>query len=211
MKEIKPAIILTVLFIIFSGLLFPGLVYFASQVLFPNQANGSFVKNSSGQIVGSLLIGQAFSDAKYFHGRPSAAGAGYDGSSSSGTNLGPISAKLIQGIKDDPTTPDSDETYFGVTDLAASYRLENGLASDTPLPADAVTRSGSGLDPEISIGNAVLQAARVAKARGIVVDKVLELVQSSVEERFLGIWGERRVNVLKLNLLLDKIQQSSQS
>jgi K+-transporting ATPase ATPase C chain len=205
MKEIKPAIILTLVFIIFSGFLFPGVTWVASQTLFPNQANGSFVKNSSGQVVGSALIGQAFSSAKYFHGRPSAAGTGYDGASSSGTNLGPISAKLIQGIKDDPTTPDSDETYFGVSDLATSYRLENGLTSNVVLPADAVTRSGSGLDPEISPGNAILQANRVSSARGIAKDKIIQLIEASTEERFLGIWGERRVNVLKLNLLLDKI------
>jgi K+-transporting ATPase ATPase C chain len=206
MKELRTAISLTLLFALLTGLVFPVIVWLGSQLFFPTQANGSLVADKNGKIVGSLLIGQNFTLPKYFHPRPSAAGSGYDGANSSGTNLGPISSKLIVGIKDDPSTPDADESYSGVRDLAATYREENGLAANTLLPADAVTRSGSGLDPEISPQNAHLQAARVAAARGLVVEKIEAAIQQNTEQRFLAIWGEPRVNVLKLNMFLDSIQ-----
>lgn len=207
MKEIRPAVILTILFIICTGLLFPFTIYAAGQLLFPAQANGSFVKDGSGKIVGSALIGQPFSQSKYFHPRPSAAGSGYDSSGSSGTNLGPISSKLIAGIKDDPATPDTDESYSGINDLATAYREKNGVAAAIKLPADAVTHSGSGLDPDISPANALLQAPRVAQARNMNVEEVKRIIKNNTAEPFLGIFGEPHVHVLALNLELDKVSK----
>jgi len=204
MKEIKPAVILTLLFVFFTGLLFPIVVWSGAQLFFPFQANGSFAKDAKGRVVGSYLIGQAFTAAKYFHPRPSAAGTGYDPSNSGGTNLGPISSKLILGVKDDPSTTATDETYAGIAELAASYRNENQLPSDAKLPADAVTHSASGLDPDISPANAELQAQRVADARGVTPERVRQVINKVRRESFLKIWGEPRVNVLELNLSLDK-------
>lgn len=204
MNDIKPAILMTVLFTILTGVVFPFFIYGVSQVLFHDQAQGSFVTDAKGTLVGSRLIGQNFTLPKYFHPRPSAAGSGYDAAGTSGTNLGPISAKLVQGIKDDPTTDYADETFNGFSDLAKAYREENQLSSDILLPSDAITRSGSGIDPEISPANALLQADRVSKARGIPIQKVKQLISEHTESRFLGIFGEPRVNVLMINLALDK-------
>lgn len=198
-----PAIGLTLFFIVFTGLVFPYVIYGISQVIFPHQANGSLIKNAQGQVVGSEILGQNFTKPEYFHPRPSAAGSGYDAANSSGTNLGPTSDKLINGIPDDPATKDTDESYAGVKQLAEAYRTENGLPGDTVLPSDAVTRSASGLDPHISLANATLQADRVAKARGISKHEVMKLVQQNTDPRFVGIFGEDGVNVLKLNLALD--------
>lgn len=198
-----PAIGLTVFFIVFTGLVFPYAIYGISQLVFPHRANGSLIKNAQGQVVGSELLGQSFTKPEYFHPRPSAAGSGYDAANSSGTNLGPTSDKLINGIPDDPATKDVDESYAGVKQLAEAYRTENGLPADTVLPADAVTRSGSGLDPHISPENARLQADRVAKARGMSKDDVIKLVSQNTEARFAGVFGDEAVNVLKLNLALD--------
>jgi K+-transporting ATPase ATPase C chain len=156
--------------------------------------------------VGSALIGQTFTKAEYFHPRPSAAGAGYDAANSSGTNLGPTSDKLIHGIKDDPATKDVDESYPGFVDLAKAYREENGLAPDAMIPADAATRSGSGLDPEISAANAELQVVRVAKARHLPEERVRQLVVGHEQGRLLGLLGEPRVNVLLLNLALEQLK-----
>lgn len=200
----RPAISLLLVFVILTGFIFPAVVWGLGQVLFPHQANGSLVKDASGKVIGSELIGQNFTDPKYFHPRLSAAGSGYDAANSSGTNLGPTSDKLINGIKDDPSTKDVDETYLGVKDLAAAYRRENGLARDAKIPADAATRSGSGLDPHISVENAMLQASRVAKNRNYSLQQIQDLIKRSQEDRFLGIYGEPRVNVLKLNQALDK-------
>ena len=204
MKELRPAIIMTSLFVLLTGLVFPFVIYAFGQVLFPVQANGSFAKDASGKIVGSAIIGQVFTDAKYFHSRPSAAGGGYDPAGSSGTNLGPISAKLIEGIKDDPSTPDADESFAGVNDLAKAYREENGLDAGAKLPADAVTRSSSGLDPDISPANALLQASRVASARKVSVEDVKQAIINNTGLPFAGIFGESHVNVLALNLELDR-------
>ena len=204
MNEIRPALILTALFVLLTGALFPAVMWGAAQLLFPDQANGSLIRDRSGKVVGSRLIGQPFAQVKYFHPRPSAAGSGYDGASSSGTNLGPVSAKLINGIDDDPTTAGVDESFPGVNELAATYRSVNGLAATVVLPADAVTRSGSGLDPEISPANALLQLPRVAKARGVAESEVRALVEKQTKGRFLMIFGEPRVNVLELNLALDE-------
>jgi len=167
---------------------YPLAVWVLSQGLFPYEANGSLVQRG-GAIVGSELIAQNFSSPSYFHPRPSAAGeAGYDGASSGGTNLGPLSRKLAESVKM----------------RVDAYRAENGLPPDLPVPADAVTASGSGLDPHISVENALLQAPRVAHHRGVDRQAVGRLIQANTEGRALGILGEPRVNVLKLNLALDR-------
>jgi K+-transporting ATPase ATPase C chain len=206
MKQLRPAILLTLFFVLVTGFAFPVAVWAIGRVAFPNQAGGSLIEGSDGQVVGSRLLGQSFSKPQYFHPRPSAAGAGYDAANSSGTNLGPTSDKLVNGIDDDPATRDTDETYLGFRDLAQAYRAENGLASDATIPADAATRSASGLDPHISPGNAELQAERVAKTRSLSVGRVRKLVADHALGRPLGIFGEPRVNVLELNLALDRLR-----
>jgi K+-transporting ATPase ATPase C chain len=206
MKQLRPAILLTVFFIVLCGIGFPVAVWAIGRVAFPSQAGGSLIKDAHGNVVGSSLLGQTFAKPEYFHPRPSAAGNGYDAANSGGTNLGPTSDKLINGIKDDPATKDVDETYLGFKDLAKAYREENGLAADAVIPADAVTRSASGLDPDISPANADLQVARVAKARGLSADRVRELVAAHTSGRTLGVFGEPRVNVLELNLGLDALK-----
>lgn len=206
MKHLRPAILLTVFFVVLTGFAFPVVVWTIGRVAFPSRASGSLIRNSHGQVIGSSLLGQTFTKPEYFHPRPSAAGAGYDAANSSGTNLGPTSDKLVSGIKDDPATKDVDETYLGFFDLAKAYREENGLAPDAVIPADAATRSASGLDPHISPGNAELQTARVAKARGLAVDRVRRLVAETTQGRTLGFLGEPRVNVLELNLALDGLR-----
>ncbi|HLK13320.1 MAG TPA: K(+)-transporting ATPase subunit C [Fimbriimonadaceae bacterium] len=200
MKHLRPAIAFTLFFIVLGGLLFPAVVYGLAQALFPNQANGSFVKDSKGNIVGSSLIAQGFTKPEYFHPRPSAAGNGYDAANSGATNLGPTSDKLINGVHD-PKNPSND--FDGVKDLAVKYRAENGLAVDAQVPPDAVTRSASGLDPDISVENANLQAPRVAKARNLPEDKVKALISKHTSGGFLGLFGDPHVNVLELNLDLD--------
>ena len=204
--QIFPAIVMTLLLTVFCAVLFPALMWGLAQVLFPGAANGSLI-TKEGKIVGSHLIGQAFSAPQYFQPRPSAAGSGYDPLASSGTNLGPTSKKLFEGIADDPETKDVDESYPGVEGLAKKYRQDNLLAADALVPVDAVTRSGSGLDPHISVHNAKLQSARVAKVRGLSRNRIDALVDRNTERRFLGIFGEDRVNVLLLNLALDAEQQ----
>jgi K+-transporting ATPase ATPase C chain len=206
MKQLRPAIVLTLFFVALTGLLFPGVVWAIGRVIFPSQAAGSFIQDAKGNVVGSALLGQTFTKPEYFHPRPSAAGAGYDAANSSGTNLGPTSDKLINGIKDDPATKDVDETYPGFRDLAKAYREENGLAPDAVIPADAATRSASGLDPDISPANAELQVARVAKARGFGAERVRQAIAKNTSGRFLGVSGEPRVNVLQLNLALDALK-----
>ncbi|RYX83096.1 potassium-transporting ATPase subunit KdpC [bacterium] len=202
LKQLRPAIVSVLAFTFLTGLVFPAVITLISQTVMPAQANGSLITRD-GKIVGSRLIGQNFSAPKYFHPRPSAAGSGYDGAASSGSNLGPTSNKLINGIEDDPKTKDTDESFAGIKQLAASYRTENGLSPQTPVPADAVTKSGSGLDPQISPENALLQAPRVAKTRGLTTDKVKELIAQNTQGRTFGALGEAGVNVLELNLALD--------
>ena len=203
LQQLRPALMSVLAFAILTGGVFPAIVWGISQAAFHKQANGSLIK-SGDTVIGSELIGQGFAKPEYFHPRPSAAGGGYDATSSGGTNLGPTSDKLINGIhkktadgKDDPGN------FDGVKDLAAAYRTENGLATDAPIPADAVTRSASGLDPEISPENAAIQAARVAKARHIGVDQVTGLITANTRGRDLFVLGEPRVNVLLLNRALD--------
>lgn len=204
LKQLRPALMSVVVLTILTGLIFPLLITGVAQRIFPKQANGSLIEQE-GKPVGSALLGQDFKKPGYFHPRPSAAGNGYDAANSSGTNLGPTSDKLINGVhkktddgKDDPGN------FDGIADLTKKYREEYRLAADTPVPADAVTRSGSGLDPHISPANAALQAPVVAQTRGLSVDAVQKLVQENTEGRQLGILGEPRVNVLTLNLALDK-------
>jgi K+-transporting ATPase ATPase C chain len=187
------------------GVLFPLLITAVAKVAFPHQAGGSLVV-ARGGVIGSELIGQGFASPGYFHPRPSAAGSGYDAANSGGTNLGPTSDKLVHGVhkklangKDDPGN------FDGITDLAAGYRRENGLPPGSPIPADAVTRSASGLDPDISPANAYAQIARVAQARHLREDQLRGLVAANVTGRQLGLLGEPRVNVLRLNRALDTL------
>jgi K+-transporting ATPase ATPase C chain len=202
-RQLRPAIISVFVMMIAFGIIFPLAITAIAQVAFPHQANGSVIERE-GKIVGSELIAQGFSTPGYFHPRPSVAGNGYDASNSSGTNLGPTSDKLINGIHKKLTNGKDDPGNFdGIKDLAVAYRTENGLAPDTPVPADAVTRSASGLDPQISPANAELQVARVARARDVTVDRVRAVVHAYTEGRQLGFIGEPSVNVLKLNLALD--------
>jgi K+-transporting ATPase ATPase C chain len=188
LKDIKISILFTLFTALLLGGLYPLAVWAVGVGLFPHQANGSLIKNSQGQIVGSELIGQPFDAETYFHPRPSAAGNGYDAGNSSGSNLGPTSKKLADAIQQ----------------RVLDYRKENGLAPTAEVPADAVTASASGLDPEISLQNAQIQAARVAKARNADIPKVLALVAENSLQRSLGVFGEPGVNVLTLNIALDK-------
>lgn len=184
---LRPLLGLTVSMLFLTVLAYPLAVTGIAQVAFEHQANGSLLRRG-GEAVGSSLIGQTFSSAEYFQGRPSAAGDGYDAASSSASNLGPTSRELARRLAAD----------------GAAYRAASGLPADAMLPADAITASGSGLDPHISPANARLQAARIATARGIPANEVLELIEEHTGGRFLGIVGEPRVNVLTLNLALDQ-------
>ncbi len=194
LKLLRPALVSVLAFTLLFGLVFPAIVTAIAQVAMPNQADGSLIQRD-GKIVGSRLIGQNFSAPQYFHPRPSAAGEGYDAATSGGTNLGPTSDKLINGAKDG--------SFDGVKQLAAKYRRENSLVANANVPVDAVTRSASGLDPQISPANAALQAPRVAKARGLDESKVRALIAANTQARGLGVLGEAGVNVLELNLALD--------
>jgi len=204
LEHLRTSILLVVMMVALTGFAFPLVVTGLARAAFPVQAAGSLVERD-GEVVGSSLIGQGFTQPGYFHPRPSAAGAtGYDAGSSGGTNLGPTSAKLIDGIhKTLPSGEDDPGNFAGVNDLAADYRRENGLPDTAPVPADAVTRSASGLDPHISPANADLQVPRVARERGLSEEAVRGLVSQYSEGRAAGVLGEPRVNVLKLNLALD--------
>ncbi len=196
LTEIRIAIVATILFAVVCSGIYPVVIWGVSQLLFPHQANGSLVKAADNKTrVGSSLLAQGFSGAKYFHPRPSNAGTGYDGSSSGGSNLGPTSQKLIDQIKGNVET----------------YRKENGLPADAVVPADAVTASFSGLDPHISLRNAELQTPRVAKERGLSPDVVKAEIAKATDNPFLGIGGESGVNVLLLNLALDAQQKTTSS
>jgi len=184
--ELRVSLIATLSLAVILCFIYPLIVWAMAQGLFAQKANGSLVARDR-KVVGSALIAQGFSGPGYFHPRPSAAGEGYDAASSGGSNLGPTSEKLIGAVRE----------------RVARYRLENGLADSDSVPADAVTTSGSGLDPHISVPNALLQARRVARARSIGEDTVRGKIDAHTEGRDLGVFGEPRVNVLKLNLDLD--------
>lgn len=190
LAQLRPAIVSVLVFAVGFGIVFPLIITGIAQVAFHHQANGSLIAKD-GRVVGSELIGQSFSNPRYFHPRPSAAGTGYDAANSGGTNLGPTSKKLIGEVKV----------------LADDYRRDNGLRSDAEAPADAVTHSASGLDPDISPVNARLQAGRVARARGMSVTRVRQLIDRNTLPRQLGVLGEPRVNVLKLNMDLDAVDR----
>jgi K+-transporting ATPase ATPase C chain len=194
-NQLRAAVFAVILLTALTGVLFPIVVTLLARALFPRQAAGSLIERE-GTLVGSELIGQDFRAQGYFHPRPSAAGSGYDGVSSGGSNLGPLNPKLTEGAND---------SYDGIVQLGAAYRRENGLKPGSPLPADAVTRSGSGLDPHISPANAALQAFRVARARRLPLEEVSRLVAVHTEPRQWLFLGEPRVNVLALNLALDRI------
>ncbi len=204
-KQLLISLRITVVLLLLVSGIYPLVVWGLSQVAFKHQANGSLIADASGKVVGSALLAQGFTRPEYFHPRPSAAGSGYDPTASSGTNLGPTSDKLINGIhKKLPGGKDDPGNFDGVKDLAAAYRAENGLPAGTLVPVDAVTRSASGLDPQISPANAALQTPRIAKARGMSEADVNHLVAQNTQGRSLGFLGEPGVNVLTLNLALDK-------
>jgi|HubBroStandDraft_1064217.scaffolds.fasta_scaffold385641_2 K+-transporting ATPase ATPase C chain len=188
LTELKISILLTLVFAVLLCGVYPVVVWAGAQALFADKANGSLVVEKDGTVRGSTLLAQNFASDKYFQPRASAAGTGYDATSSGGTNYGPTSQKLNDSIKA----------------AVAAYRTSNGLAADAPVPADAVTSSASGLDPHISVANALIQAARVAKARGLALDRVQSLIAATTEGRDLGVFGEPGVNVLRLNIELDK-------
>ncbi|HTI70320.1 MAG TPA: K(+)-transporting ATPase subunit C [Candidatus Limnocylindria bacterium] len=188
-SELRSSIMATVVLGVACCGVYPVVVWSLGQAMFSKKANGSLIVEANGTVRGSELIGQSFTAEKYFHPRPSAAGNGYDATSSGGSNLGPTSKKLADTI----------------TGNIAAYRAENGLTTNAPVPADAVTTSGSGLDPHISPANAELQVARIAKARNIGAEKVRAMVRDSIDAADFGVFGEPGVNVLRLNLALDKL------
>lgn len=192
-NQVRPAIMVTVVLMVITGLIYPGVVTGIAQLIFPRQANGSLV-TVNGQVVGSALIGQQFAAAQYFHARPSSAGAGYDAGASSGSNKGPTDLKL------------ADTLVAQAVDSAV--KLDSAVRGQ--VPSDLVTRSGSGLDPHISPASALLQVPRVARARGMQPEVVRALVERHIEGRQFGFFGDRRVNVLLLNLALDSLVRTSQ-
>jgi K+-transporting ATPase ATPase C chain len=186
-QQISPALRAMILLTVVTGLGYPLIVTVLCQAFFPNEANGSLIRRN-GQIVGSALLGQNFSKPEYLHPRPSAAGSdGYDATASGGSNFGPTNQKLYDRVKAS----------------AEQFRKDNPSFSG-PIPSDALTASASGLDPDISVANAEAQLARVAEARGTTQSKIEGLLQSVARQRDLGLLGESRINVLKMNLLLDE-------
>ncbi|MGA2607281.1 MAG: potassium-transporting ATPase subunit C [Terriglobia bacterium] len=238
-KELGPGFRLTLIFTVVLGLLYPAVMTGLAELIFPKQSNGSLV-TVNGKVVGSSLIGQSFAKPEYFHPRPSAAGNGYDATASSGTNLGPTSAKLLRGTTKMDDKKNEVVDFDGINLRIVHYCVDNDLPyeSSVPLdqfkdshgelddvklikafnddktrllftakasiPPDAVTASASGLDPHISPANAEIQAARVAKARGVSADQVKQLIAQFTERAALGFLGEPRVNVLMLNIALDQ-------
>ena len=184
-EQLLPAVRITLVLTVLTGVLYPALVTGIATLIFPRQSNGSLIE-AHGKVIGSDLIGQRFTRPEYFHGRPSAAGDGYDAANSGASNFGPTNQKLVDRIKAD----------------ADKFRKENPEYNG-PLPADLLTTSASGLDPHISPASADAQAIRVAKARGVAEDQIRRLIAASTEPRQLGFLGEPRVNVLRLNLALD--------
>jgi len=238
-RELGPGLRLTLALTILTGLLYPAVMTALSEMIFPRQANGSLL-TANGKVVGSTLIGQSFAKPEYFHPRPSSAGSGYDATASSGSNLGPTSAKLLHGTTKQDDKGKEIVDFDGIEDRVVHYCLDNGIPYESskpleqfqdtqgnlddvklikafndanaplvfkakaPIPTDAVTGSSSGLDPHISPANAALQAGRVAKARGVPVDKMKPLIAQATKRADLGFLGEPRVNVLLLNVALDQ-------
>ncbi len=238
-KELRPGFMMMLVMTVLTGLVYPAVITVMAQVVFRDQANGGLIV-SNGRVVGSRLIGQTFTKPEYFHPRPSAAGSGYDPTASAGSNLGPTSARFINGTTKTDDKKNEVVDFDGIKDRIVHYCLENDIPYDssmpldafkdpqgnlddvklikafnddkaplvftpkTPIPADAVTASASGLDPHISPGNARAQAARVAKARGVSVEQLQTVIAQHTEGRTLGVLGEPRVNVLELNLDLDR-------
>jgi potassium-transporting ATPase KdpC subunit len=182
-SALRPAIVMTLLFAALLGLAYPLAMTGIGQAIFPTQANGSLVKDSSGRVIGSAVVGQAFTTDRYFQTRPSAAGKGYDGLASSGSNLGPTSQALVDRVKPD-------------------VARQQGEGITGPIPADLVTASGSGLDPDLSPASALAQAPRIARVRGITVERVRAVVTQNTESALLG---DPHVNVLALNRALDAL------
>ncbi len=224
---LRPAIAMTILFTIITGLIYPGIITGLAQLIFPYQANGS-LHMVNGKVIGSDLIGQYWTSSKYFHGRPSATvnpsgtPAPYEADNSAPSNIGPTDNSLINGNGTQVTvtagtpvpanaTPVAGQkntyyipgTYAGVKNYADQFRKENNLDPNTPLPSDIVTASASGLDPHVSIEAANLQVNRIAQVRGLSTSKVQQIVNDHIHGRFLGIFGEPYINVLELNLALD--------
>ena len=185
-RQLLPALRMLLVLTVLTGLLYPLAMTGIGQAVFGSKADGSFLRDASGAVVGSALIGQSFEGDEWFQSRPSAAGDGYDATSSSSSNLGPTNPELLDTV----------------AERVDAYREANGLAADATVPVDAVTASGSGLDPQISVANARLQAPRVAEARGLAVDDVEALIDDHTQGRSLGFLGEPGVNVLELNLAL---------
>ncbi len=185
-KDLKSAVVACVFFAVLLGGAYPAAVWLFGRAFFPEKADGSLVR-AGGEVVGSSLLGQNFSESRFFHPRPSAAGQGYDAAHSGGSNLGPLSKGLAESVRA----------------RVEAYRAENGLPPMTLVPADAVTASASGLDPHISVENARLQAGRVARARGWSVAEVMKKVDAHIEGRTFGLLGQPRINVLRLNLDLE--------
>ena len=187
-SDIRSTLVVTIIGVIVLCGIYPVAIWGLGQVMFHYQANGMLVTSKDGKTMyGSEIIGQQFSTNKYFNSRPSAAGSGYDSTQSGGTNLGPTSQKL----------------HDSIAAAVTAYRQQNGLAANALVPADAVTSSASGLDPDISVKNAMLQAPRVAKARNMSLDQVTALITKYTHGRDLGVFGDPHVNVLMLNLALD--------
>ena len=187
-RQLFPALRMLLMLTIVTGIVYPLVVLAIGQGVFSDRADGSLIRRD-GHVIGSSLLGQNFAKPRYFHPRPSAAGTdGYDGAASGASNLGPSNPALTKAVRE----------------RAAQYRKENGLAADVKVPVDAVTASGSGLDPDISVANARVQVARVAKARGLGDASVRKLVDDHVTDRQAGVLGEETVNVLNLNLALDR-------
>jgi K+-transporting ATPase ATPase C chain len=186
-RQLVPALVVFLALTFLTGIAYPLVVTAVAQVAFAAKADGSLIERD-GEVVGSRLVGQAFSGRRAFHPRPSAAGDGYDAMASGPSNLGPTNDELLSAVRA----------------RAIEYRLENGLPAGATVPVDAVTASGSGLDPHISPANARLQAPRVARERGLPLERVLALVEEHTDDRPLGFLGERGVNVLELNLALDR-------